>query len=63
MNVYLPYLNIRKPKGYEDVSTIQNLLDKLQSSNRTRWTDENVAKLAGTNFIRVFEKVEQVRVH
>lgn len=54
------FLQNRTPKGLEDVSKYPNLFDALIKSNETRWTHENLEKLAGRNFIRVFRKVEEV---
>lgn len=50
----------RTPKGLEDVSKYPNLFEALIANNKTRWTQENLEKLAGRNFIRVFRKVEEV---
>ncbi|XP_063915874.1 dipeptidase 1-like isoform X2 [Zophobas morio] len=49
------------PKGLEDVSKYPDLFDLLREKNQTRWTIENLEKLAGRNLYRVFKKVEEVR--
>ncbi|XP_020300255.1 dipeptidase 1-like isoform X2 [Pseudomyrmex gracilis] len=51
------------PIGLEDVSKFPDLFDRLHE-NREReptWTREDLEKLAGRNFIRVFQAVEAVR--
>ena len=48
------------PKGLEDVSKYPDLFDLLREKNQTRWTIENLEKLAGRNLYRVFKKVEEV---
>lgn len=48
------------PKDLEDVSKYPNLFDALIERNATRWTQENLEKLAGRNLIRVFKKAEEV---
>lgn len=61
-NLYCTYLFFyRTPKGLENVSKYPNLFEALIKNNRTRWTQENLEKLAGRNFIRVFRKVEEVK--
>ncbi|CAD7092080.1 unnamed protein product [Hermetia illucens] len=47
------------PEGLEDVSKYPYLFAELMKSDR--WSDEDIAKLAGKNLIRVFEEVEAVR--
>lgn len=50
------------PIGLEDVSKFPDLFDRLHE-NREReptWTREDLEKLAGRNFIRVFQAVEAV---
>uniref|UniRef100_A0A182TGK3 Dipeptidase n=1 Tax=Anopheles melas TaxID=34690 RepID=A0A182TGK3_9DIPT len=47
------------PQGLEDVSRYPYLFAELLESER--WTEEDIAKLAGRNLIRVFRQVEQVR--
>jgi membrane dipeptidase len=46
------------PQGLEDVSKYPNLFAELLESDR--WTEEDIAKLAGKNLIRVFKNVEKV---
>ncbi|XP_078601683.1 dipeptidase 1-like [Branchiostoma floridae x Branchiostoma japonicum] len=46
------------PRGLEDVSTYPRLFAELL---RRGWTEEQLKKLAGNNFLRVFRKVEEVR--
>jgi hypothetical protein len=50
----------RVPVGLEDVSRYPYLFAELLESDR--WTEEDLAKLAGRNLIRVFKQVEQVSV-
>ncbi|CAG7726331.1 unnamed protein product, partial [Allacma fusca] len=45
------------PRGLEDVSKYPNLFAKLLED--ARWTAEDLKKLAGLNFLRVFRRVEQ----
>ncbi|KAF7273207.1 hypothetical protein GWI33_014059 [Rhynchophorus ferrugineus] len=52
----------RLPKGLEDVSTYSDLFDLLKVLNPQIWTIENLEKLAGRNLVRVFRKVEQVKL-
>ncbi|MBA3675643.1 MAG: membrane dipeptidase, partial [Chitinophagaceae bacterium] len=44
-------------KGLEDVSTYPNLLTELA---RRGWTESELRKITGENFLRVFEQVEKV---
>ncbi|XP_077287377.1 dipeptidase 1-like [Arctopsyche grandis] len=46
------------PKGLEDVSTYPLLFAELLAAG---WSTEELKKLAGLNFLRVFEEVERVR--
>lgn len=48
----------RVPKGLEDVSKYPYLFAALLESDK--WTEEDIAKLAGRNLIRVFKEVEEV---
>ncbi|XP_013391153.1 dipeptidase 1-like [Lingula anatina] len=48
----------RYPVGLEDVSKFPNILYELMSRG---WSEEELEKLAGKNFLRVFRKVEEVR--
>lgn len=51
-------------KSLEDVSTFGHLFDKLYSGiNKTKWSDDNLKKLASTNFINVFSNVEKVNLN
>lgn len=50
-------------EGLENSSTFPSLFDLLAkppSKNVTEWTIDELQKLAGSNFIRVFEEVEKV---
>lgn len=49
---------LRVPQGLEDVSKYPYLFAELLESDR--WSEEDIAKLAGKNLIRVFKQVEQV---
>lgn len=51
------------PEGLEDVSKYPDLFDRLYEGKEgePRWTKEDLEKLAGRNFIRVFQAVEAVR--
>lgn len=46
------------PKGLEDVSKYPHLFAALLESDK--WSEEDIAKLAGKNLIRVFKEVEAV---
>jgi uncharacterized protein (DUF1810 family) len=48
------------PLGLEDVSRYPYLLAELLGSGR--WTEADLQKLVGKNLIRVFRKVEEVRL-
>lgn len=50
------------PKGLEDVSKYPDLFDRLYENREGEptWTREDLEKLAGRNFIRVFQAVEAV---
>lgn len=50
-------------KGLEDVSKYPALFDRLHESKdgEPQWTREDLEKLAGRNFIRVFKEVEMAR--
>ncbi|KAL7037889.1 hypothetical protein ACKWTF_009386 [Chironomus riparius] len=50
------------PKGLEDVSRYPYLFAELLA-DADRWTEEDIAKLAGRNLIRVFRQVEQVSLN
>jgi len=47
------------PKGLEDVSKYPNLFAELLQD--PTWSEEDLKKLAGLNFLRVFKQVEKVR--
>ncbi|XP_075144782.1 dipeptidase 1 [Haematobia irritans] len=47
------------PKGLEDVSKYPHLFAALLESDK--WSEDDIAKLAGKNLIRVFKEVEAVR--
>lgn len=46
------------PKGLEDVSKYPHLFATLLESDK--WTEADIAKVAGRNLIRVFKEVEAV---
>lgn len=50
--------HLRVPKGLEDVSKYPHLFAALLESDK--WSEEDIAKLAGKNLIRVFKEVEAV---
>jgi hypothetical protein len=58
-DIRLPYIS-SLPRGLEDVSRYPYLLAELMAD--ARWTDEDIKKVAGLNFLRVFGKVEKVRI-
>ncbi|XP_035712556.1 uncharacterized protein LOC110855851 isoform X2 [Folsomia candida] len=47
------------PTGLEDVSTYPNLLEELLKNGT--WTEQDLKKLIGINFLRVFRQAESVR--
>lgn len=49
--------------GLDDVSKYPDLFDALakNSENHTAWTQQELRQLAGENFLRVMDKVEQFR--
>jgi membrane dipeptidase len=51
------------PEGLEDTSKYPHLFDKLAEDGHSYkpWSREDLKKLAGLNFIRVFKQVERVR--
>ncbi|KAG7204475.1 hypothetical protein KM043_004907 [Ampulex compressa] len=51
------------PEGLEDTSKYPDLFDRLYETrtDQNGWTREELEKLAGRNFIRVFRQVEAVR--
>ena len=49
----------RTPSGLEDVSKYPDLFASLLASGA--WTLEELGKLAGKNFLRVYREVEKVR--
>lgn len=61
--IYLIKL-IRMPIGLEDVSKYPDLFDRLYENREGEptWTREDLEKLAGRNFIRVFQAVEAVNI-
>lgn len=59
-NTWFSSFLFRVPEGLEDVSKYPYLFAELMKSDR--WSDEDIAKLAGKNLIRVFEEVEAVNV-
>ena len=58
LNKYiLQFFFYSTPKGLEDVSKYPYLFAELVKRN---WTEEEVAKVAGLNIIRVFKRTEEV---
>ena len=51
----------RVPVGLEDVSKYPNIFAALVDDQEFEWTDEDLAKLANKNLLRVFRRVEEVR--
>jgi membrane dipeptidase len=53
----------KTPKGLDDVSKYPNLFDKLAEEGHgyESWSRDDLKKLAGQNFIRVFKEVEKIR--
>lgn len=47
------------PKGLEDVSAYPTLFAELMGTGK--WSADDLKKLAGLNFLRVFREVEKVR--
>lgn len=52
------FFQFRTPRGLEDVSQYPNLFATLMED--PSWSEEQLKKLAGLNFIRVFSTAEQV---
>ena len=48
-------------KGWKDVSETPNVFAELMMSKDVNWSEEDLAKIANKNFLRVFKKVERVR--
>lgn len=53
---YIPFFSV--PVGLNDVSYYPDLFTLLAED--PKWTEENLRKLAGENFIRVFTEAERV---
>ena len=51
----------RTAKGLEDPSKYPNLFAALLEDKKVYWSQQDLAKLASGNLIRVFKQVEQVR--
>jgi len=51
----------KTPEGLEDTSKYPNLFAALLEDKRVYWSQQDLAKLASGNLIRVFKQVEQVR--
>lgn len=47
------------PSGLDDVSRYPHLFAQLLAD--PTWSEKDVRSLAGLNFLRVFEKVEEIR--
>ncbi len=56
--IFICFLSV--PAGLEDVSKYPELFASLLASGM--WTIEDLKKLAGLNFIRVFKEVERVKL-
>jgi len=48
------------PAGLEDVSKYPQLIKELMFNGRDPWTQLDLQKLIGNNFLRVFRQVESV---
>jgi len=48
------------PRGLEDVSKYPALIERLRTGKDGRWSEMDVKKLMGVNFVRVFQQVEGV---
>lgn len=59
MRLLITYLFFSVPQGLEDVSSYPTLFAELIGTGK--WTIEDLKKLAGLNFLRVFQDVEKVR--
>ena len=51
----------RTAEGLEDTSKYPNLFAALLEDKKVYWSQQDLAKLASGNLIRVFKQVEQVR--
>ena len=51
----------RTANGLEDTSKYPNLFAALLEDKKVYWSQQDLAKLASGNLIRVFKQVEQVR--
>ena len=51
----------RTPEGLEDISKLPVLFAALLENEDVEWTEEDLAKLASRNLIRVLKQVESVR--
>ena len=60
MHTFLKLLFFRVPSGLEDVSKYVELLSALYASGS--WQVDDLKKLVGLNFIRVFREVEKVTI-
>ena len=58
---HLKPFNSRTPEGVEDISKLPVLFAALLENEDVEWTDEDLAKLASKNLIRVLRHVESVR--
>ena len=54
------FSTFRTPRGLEDVSQYPELFATLLASGM--WTIDDLKKLAGLNFLRVFKEVERVGI-
>ena len=52
---------LRTPEGLEDTSKYPNLFAALLEDKKVYWSQQDLAKLASGNLIRVFKQVELVR--
>lgn len=58
MTALISFFKIRTPHGLEDASKYPYLFAELLQD--PTWTEEDLKKLAGLNFLRVFNQVEKV---
>jgi hypothetical protein len=56
-------LHFRQPVGLEDTSKYPDLFERLAAHPVEPWTEQELQKLAGLNFLRVFREVERVCRH
>lgn len=57
--LFILFIYFSVPDGLEDVSSYPNLFAALIGTGK--WTVDDLKKLAGLNFLRVFQEVEKIR--